>query len=148
MLSLIRFVRYARAFEKTLADDDWERIKPFFRDDAIYQVIDDEIGCELVGPEAITAGIKKSLDGFDRRFPRRSVRLTRRPALGWNRVRVWWSVTYKHDTWGPYTLAGSSDARYRGGRIARLVDRFAPGSLAEMRSWMEANGVELDPSYV
>ena len=148
MLSLWRFYRYAKAFEETLRDDDWERVRPFFRPDAVYEVIDDNFGCRLVGPDAIFAGMKKSLDGFDRLFPRRSARLTERPRLRWNHVRVSWSVKYKHDTWSPYILAGVSDVRYRGGLIAHLTDTLDATAKDSLATWTAANDVELRPAYV
>jgi hypothetical protein len=147
MLTLVRFLRYARAFEQTLRDDDWERVRPFFREDAVYDVDDPDYGCHLVGVDAVLAGIKKSLDGFDRKFPRRSVKLTRLPRLGWNRIAISWSVRYKHDSWTPYTLVGASSVRYRRGRIAHITDTFSGDARRDLERWSETNGVELDPSY-
>src|SRR6478735_3425581 len=65
---LQQFMAYAAAFEQTLVDDDWTRLRPFFAADAVYEVQSEDVGCRLVGPEAIFAGMKKSLNGFDRRF--------------------------------------------------------------------------------
>jgi hypothetical protein len=147
VLSLLRFARYARAFEKTLRDDDWERVRPFFCDDAVYEVVDETYGCRLEGFEAIAAGIRKSLDNFDRRFPRRSVHINGLPKLGWNRVEIGWTATYEDDESTSFVLAGVSEARYRGGRIAHLGDTFAGDPRADIEAWMTANEAVLDPSY-
>lgn len=147
MLTLLRFARYARAFEKTLGDDDWSRVRPFFHREVVYEVADERWGCRLVGVDAVLAGLKKSLDGFDRKFSRRSARLRGVPRLGWNRLRIGWSVRYAHDELEPFVLVGSSEVRYRGGLIAHLGDRFVHAESTDVDAWIAANGVELDPGY-
>ena len=47
-----RFLAYATDFEKTLADDDWSRLRQYFSEDAVYRVESDLFGCELSGPTA------------------------------------------------------------------------------------------------
>lgn len=73
MGTLESFLSYAAEFEKSYADDDWSRLERFFADDAVYRVESNRFGCELTGPDAILAGMKKSLDGFDRRFDTREI---------------------------------------------------------------------------
>ena len=81
METLSHFMKYAADFEKTLADDDWSRLRQYFADDAVYEVKSDSLGCKLTGPDAIFKGIKKSLDGFDRKFEGRSMDITSGPEV-------------------------------------------------------------------
>ena len=76
-----RFLAYAADFEKTLVDDDWSRLAQYISPDAVYRVESDLFGCELSGPDSIFTGMKKSLDGFDRNFPKREIALTKGPAV-------------------------------------------------------------------
>jgi hypothetical protein len=86
-----RFVAYAADFEKTLADDDWSRLGQYFSKDAVYRVESDLFGCELTGPDRIFAGMKKSLDGFDRNFPEREIAMTKGPDVEGDEMRVSWT---------------------------------------------------------
>ena len=112
------------------------------------RTVDDELGCRVTGPEAIFAALKKSLDGFDRRFERRRVALRGLPRPGWNRLTLDWAGTYTTAGWTPLVLEGTSKVLYRQGRIARLSDSFAVGSNEMLRAWSTQNGVDIDPSYV
>jgi len=145
---LQRFIAYAGEFEKTLADDDWTRVKPFFADDAVYEVKAAPFGCKLSGPEAICAGIKKSLDGFDRKFDRRDIEVIGQPEVEGDEVRIAWSIDYHKEGLAPYTLRGRSLARYRDGKIAYLADSYDPDVDANFAAWQRDNGLELDPSYI
>src|SRR6185369_14569969 len=76
-----QFLAYAGDFERTYADDDWSRLYQYFADDAVYEVKATSFGCRLQGPQAIFAGIKKSLDGFDRKFEKRDIEVTSGPEI-------------------------------------------------------------------
>jgi hypothetical protein len=144
---LQQFMTYAGEFEKTLADDDWARLRPFFADDAVYEVKAELIGCRLAGPKAIFAGMKKSLDGFDRKFTGRDIDVTSGPEIAGDELRLGWKVTYKKDGLTPFVLRGRSLARYREGKIAYLSDIYDPSIEGEFAAWQRENGVELDASY-
>ena len=73
------FMDYAAAFEKTYVDDDWSRLTPFFHEDARYQVRGGPMACEINGREAIFRGLKKSIDGLDRRFDERVIEISDGP---------------------------------------------------------------------
>lgn len=143
---LQRFMTYAGDFEKTLADDDWTRVKPYFADDAIYEV-KASFGCKLIGPDAICKGIKKSLDGFDRKFDRRDIEVIGQPEVEGDEMRVAWRIVYHKNGLAPYTLEGRSMARYRDGKIAYLSDSYDSDVDSILAAWAQDNGVELDPSY-
>ena len=142
-----RFVAYAADFEKTLADDDWSRLPQYFGEDAVYRVEADLFGCELTGPDSIFAGMKKSLDGFDRNFPEREISMTDGPHVDGDEMRVSWTVTYHKEGLPDFVLRGKSLARIRDDRIVLLVDSYDEGVSAEVADWMRETGVKLDPSY-
>ena len=142
------FLRYAADFEKCFADDDWSRIEPHFAPDAIYRVDARGFGCEIQGPAAIAAGMKKSLDGFDRRFERREIDVREGPSVEGDELRVAWTVTYTTGDHPPFALRGASTARVAGDRIVLLVDAFDDGMVDEMDRWQQATGFHFDPSYV
>ena len=142
------FMSYARDFEKTLADDDWTRLHQYFAADAVYEVNASSFGCRLVGPAAIFAGMKKSLDGFDRKFTRRDVEVTSGPEVSGDEMRMGWKVVYHKDGVPPFVLRGRSSVRYADGRIVHLADSYDPSVEGEFAAWQRESGLTLDPSYV
>jgi len=144
---LQQFMAYAAAFEQTLVDDDWTRLRPFFAADAVYEVQSEDFGCRLVGPEAIFAGMKKSLNGFDRRFETRDVAVTSPPVVDGDQMRVGWTVTYGRAGVAPLPLRGRSTVRYRDGVIVQLTDAFDADMERELADWQRANALPVDVSY-
>lgn len=142
-----RFFEYALAFEQTYADDDWARLERYFADDATYEIRNVPFACKLVGRAAVLRGIKKSLDGFDRRCASRHVELTAPPRTDGDTVTVDWA--------GTYTWPGAPDLRFRGrsiatvrdGRIVALADEYPDGEGAQTAAWMATHAPELDASY-
>jgi hypothetical protein len=143
-----RFMAYAADFEKTLADDDWSRLAQYFSPDAVYRVESSLFGCELTGHDAIFSGMKKSLDGFDRKFPGREITLTEGPDVEGDEMRVSWTVTYHHEGLPDFVLRGKSLARIQDDEIVLLVDSYEDSVNTEVSDWMRETGLELDPSYV
>jgi hypothetical protein len=142
-----RFLAYAADFEKTLVDDDWSRLRHYFSEDAVYRVESDLFGCELSGPDSIFAGMKKSLDGFDRVFPEREIAVTQGPEVLGEQMRLSWTVTYHRDDLPDFVLRGKSLARIRDARIDLLVDSYEEGIDIDLAEWMRETGTKLDPSY-
>ena len=142
-----RFVAYAADFEKTLADDDWSRLTQYFSEDAVYRVESNLFGCELTGRDNIFAGMKKSLDGFDRNFREREIAMTKGPDVEGDEMRISWTVTYHGDDLPDFVLRGKSLARVRAGEIVLLVDFYDERVNAEVADWMRETGLKLDPSY-
>ena len=77
---LDRFLAYAQDFELTYVDDEWSRLEQYFTPDATYEVTG-VTPCLLIGRAAIFRGIKKSLDGFDRKFTGRHVEVEGAPKV-------------------------------------------------------------------
>jgi hypothetical protein len=148
MDTLTQFMRYAADFEKTYVDDDWSRLRQYFAADAVYEVRSDGFPAKLTGPDAIFKGIKKSLDGFDRKFEGRAIDVTKGPEVDGDTLRADWAVTYTKAGKTPYVLRGHTDVTYRDGKIARLVDSYDASIGPEAAAWMQQNGMVLDPSYV
>src|SRR5512132_2341033 len=94
MTPLQRFGSYAQDFEATLKDDDWSRLAQYFTPDATYEVSGDPFTCSIRGRDAIFTGLKKSLDGFDRRFATRETGLEGVPVVDGDTVSLSWAVTY------------------------------------------------------
>ena len=84
---------YCADFEKTYVDEDWSRLCDHFTDDGVYDVKAEGFGCHLEGPDAIFTGMKKSLDGFDRKFAERIIQLHGEPAVNGDEISVSWQVT-------------------------------------------------------
>jgi hypothetical protein len=144
---LQQFMAYAADFEQTLADDDWTRLRRYFADDAVYDVKSKSFGCHLVGPAAIFAGMKKSLDGFDRKFAKREVEVTSGPEISDAEMRMGWKVVYSKEGLPSFVLRGASTVRYADGKIVYLADFYDPSVETELADWRRASGVAVDPSY-
>jgi len=144
---LPQFMAYATDFERTFADDDWTRLRRYFADDAVYDVKAKSFGCHLVGPAAIFAGMKKSLDGFDRRFAKRDIEVTSGPEVSGAEMRMEWKVVYSKEGLPPFVLRGASTVRYANGKIVHLVDSYDPSIETEFADWQRVNGLAVDPSY-
>lgn len=144
-----QFLAYAQDFEKTFDDDDWTRIEPYFASDAVYEVRNTSFACRLEGPAAIVRGIRRSLDGFDRRLPKRVLGLTAPPTITEDSVAFTWTATYSTAVGGPpLVLRGRSALRYRDGLLIELVDEYPDGMDAEAAAWTAAHAPGCDVSYV
>lgn len=144
---LQRFLAYAGDFERTLVDDDWTRLAPYFDDAAVYDVDGGDRRWRMEGPAAIFAGLKKSLDGLDRKFDGRDAVPNGPPTVEGDTLRLAWTVTYHRAGAPDFALPGESVLRYRDGRIVEMRDTFAPGIAAAMAEWQRRTGIALDPSY-
>jgi hypothetical protein len=142
-----QFLAYAGDFEKTYADDEWGRLRRYFADDAVYQVEGAAFACRLVGPDAIFAGIKKSLDGFDRKFDKRDIEVTSGPEIAGDEMRLSWKVTYNKEGLPQFVLRGRSAVRYAGDKIVALTDSYDPSMTEEFVAWQRQTRLTLDPSY-
>lgn len=148
MTPLQHFLEYAQDFEKTYEDDDWSRLERYFAPDAVYEVRNTAFACRLQGPAAILRGMKKSIDGFDRRLPKRALAVTSPPLEKDDSVSFSWTATYSPPGAPPLVLRGRSTARYRGESIVSLCDDYPDGVDAEVQAWARQHAAGLDVSYV
>jgi hypothetical protein len=142
---LDRFLAYAQDFERTYVDDDWSRLEQYFTPDATYEVTG-ATPCLLTGRAAIFRGIKKSLDGFDRKFVGRNLEVEGTPKAEGDTVMVDWLVTYERPGAPALPLRGRSIARFAGDTIAQLKDVMAADDSAA--KWFAKYGAGLNSSYV
>ena len=146
------FMDYAAAFEQTYVDDDWSRLTPFFSEDATYEVRGGPLACEITGREAIFRGLKKSIDGLDRRSAERQLALTDTPNVvasgAGEELSVGWRVTYQFGDAPKLVLPGRSVLKVVGGVITELRDEYDDKELEEVGAWMLEHGGGLDGSYV
>ena len=146
------FVDYATAFEETYADDDWSRLTPYFAEDATYEVRGGPMACQISGRDAIFAGLKKSIDGLDRRSAERRLELTEGPevsaAAQGQEVRIGWLVTYRFGEAPEMELPGRSVFTVADGVIVAMRDEYDDQQLGGVEAWMQEHGTGLDGSYV
>lgn len=143
------FLCYAGAFEQTVVDDDWERIERLFDPKAIYAVESRVVGATMVGPDAICAGLRRSLDGFDRRFDSRRLEPLGRPEVFEDGCRIDWKAHYRKAGVEDLTLRGSSLVRFRDGLLVQMVDTFSEQDEAAFQAWQARNAAfPVDLAYV
>lgn len=146
------FMDYAAAFEQTYADDDWSRLTQFFSEDASYQVRGGPLACEMSGRDAIFVGLKKSIDGLDRRCSERQIELTDGPNVvetdDGHEVSIGWIVTYQYRDAPKMVLPGRSVFTIADGVIVVMRDEYDDKEMEDVGTWMQAYGEGLDGSYV
>ena len=142
------FLAYAQDFEATYKDDDWERLRKYFADDAVYEVKNVSYACRLEGPDAIFAGIKRSLDHFDRPMDSRKIDVLSPPAVEGDTLSVDWAVTYTRGDAPSVRVSATTTCTIEDGRITYLADAYDEGQEDTLRAWLDENGTDLDPGYV
>lgn len=142
------FFAYAAAFEQTYADDNWERLRPFFATDAVYEVVGGPMACRIEGVDSILDGMKKSLDGLDRRCDRRFIDLTDGPEIEGDTLRISWTAGYEIGDSPRGQFSGKSEATLRDGQIVELRDLYDDASMARFAEWVQQYAPDLDGSYV
>ena len=146
------FMDYAAAFEETYTDDDWSRLTPFFTEDATYEVRGGPLACKIAGRKEIFAGLKKSLDGLDRRCADRKLELTDGPNIvntdDGSEVSLGWNVIYQYKEAPKVTLPGRSVFNIADGVIVAMRDEYNDKEMGAVGAWMKEYGEGLDGSYV
>ena len=150
--SLQVYAEYASAFEETFGDDDWSRLEKYFSEDARYEVSGSPFACKIYGRNAVFAGLKKSIDGFDRKFSNRELELTAGPTLtateDGGEIRITWNVHYQMDGALDISLSGGSFFLVRDGVIQLMRDEYRDEELGEVGAWLAQHGVGLNGAYV
>ena len=98
-------MQYAADFEKTLADDDWSRLRQYFAPDAVYEVKAPGFPCRSRARRD-PQGHEESLDGFDRSSTAARVDVTKGPEITTDGISMSWAVTYREAGKTPYVLRG------------------------------------------
>jgi hypothetical protein len=146
------FMDYAEAFEQTYLDDNWLRLQPFFADDAVYEVRGGPLACIIKGREAILAGLKKSIDGLDRRCSDRKIDVTGGPEVAstadGHELGIGWHVSYQYADAPRAGFPGRSVVTIVDGVIVSLRDEYIDEEMKAFGAWMLKYGAGLDGSYV
>lgn len=145
MSHMSQFLAYAQAFEQTFVDDDWRRLEPYFTDDVVYIVTGVPNPCELHGKDAMFRGMKKSLDGFDRKMSMREIVPAGPPVEDGDRLTLSGLVRYRRGDSPVVELRATIVVTYAGDRIARMHDTFALDRPAA--EWLGRHAADLDASY-
>ncbi len=145
-------LEYANAFEQTYVDDDWTRLAHFFAEDAVYEVRGGPMACRLSGRDAVFAGMKKSLDGLDRRCDERHIELVDGPQVSdtdnGGEVILHWRIRYQYGDAPPASFAGTTVTTVSNGVITELRDEYTDADLEGFVRWTQDHGQGLDGSYV
>ena len=142
-----RFREYAASFEEVVKTDDWSLLEPYFAEDAVYEVIGGEpFGGLHEGRDAILAHMKRSLDGFDRRFDTRQLEILEGPALSEGAVWFRWRITYVSEGLPELVIDGQESVTIDNDLIVRLEDRFPPHMTGITQAWFNAYGDKLPPA--
>ncbi|MEE4144961.1 MAG: nuclear transport factor 2 family protein, partial [Halieaceae bacterium] len=146
------FMDYAAAFEETYVDDDWSRLTPLFHENARYEVRGGPMACDIAGRDAIFTGLKKSIDGLDRRFADRTIEISDGPHVtkltDGEEVNIGWLVSYRREGAPTLSIPGRSVFKVVDGRIAAMRDEYDDTAMAPVGAWLQQYGAGLDGSYV
>lgn len=141
------FGAYAAEFEETFKDDNWERLRDYFHPDVRYVVAGSPFDCDIQGRDAVFSGLKKALDGMDRRFDQRDITPKGAPLVDGNTVVLSADVHYQKAGLPGLSFSLSETAEYDdAGKIIRLQDDYDAGQDHVMQ-WLTNNGAAFDPSY-
>jgi hypothetical protein len=122
MFELVRFMRYARRFERAFVSREWSAVRRCFADDASYLMhAVPPFDGETRGGDAIIALFERMLDDVDRRFDRRIPKLTALPRSRRGVLTLRWSVRYVRGD-EHVDLPGVSACTFARGKIVRLDD--------------------------
>jgi len=124
-----RFAEYAAAFEETFADDDWDRLEPYFTEDAVYAVGGGPpFGGRWQGRTQLIQQLRDSVNEVDRTFDDRRLELLGAPAIGDNSCEVRWRATYTKAGCPDVVVVGTELATFEGDRIRLLKDLIEDGA--------------------
>jgi hypothetical protein len=124
-MNIIRFFIYALKFERAYKTNNWNVVRNCFDVNAFYAVEAPEpFGGKFVGIENILNGFEKSVNDFDKKFEKRSPRLTKFPRVDGDTVYFNWSVKYTVIGAPNVMMKGSSEAAFLKGKIVSLIDKI------------------------
>jgi len=133
-----RYLAYADDFEKTYADDDWDRLTQYFTEDATYTGEPEDAH----GRAAVLAKLRAGVDAFDRQMDSRRIDFAA-PRDNGGTVEVRWAGTYTKSGCPDLILTGEEFAEFEGDRIRLLRDVIDPAAASAMGEWMTAHGSKL-----
>ena len=106
-----------------------------------------DFSCRIEGRNAIVAGFKKSLDGFDRHL-KRTMHVVNGPSEDGDKLSFVWFGRYSHAGVPPLELSARQTLLFNDDKIKLLVDEFLPTYGENARTWIESHRPDLNPAYV
>jgi hypothetical protein len=137
------------AFDKAVASDDWDSLRPLLAPDVTYTVSGVPFACHLVGVDAVLAGFERSITNFDRHFDRREwfgvgVREFSPDVVTGRAMGV-----YRLGDKPPLYFSAPSIWRFNGGKLAAMQDCYdlAENDVQDALAWLAQHAPDLDASY-
>jgi hypothetical protein len=142
MSSIPKFAKYADAFEKAFASNDWKMLEPYFTDDAVYEVKDvpPPLGGVASGRDAVLAYFDRTIAAFDRKFATRALLLREGPRDDGDSVWIRGAVRYTAPGVPDLEFELEETVWFEGDRIRRMEDRCAAAEVAKVQDWARAHG--------
>jgi hypothetical protein len=139
------FAKYAEAFEKAYAANDWPGLEPHFTENAVYEVKDlgPPFGDVAKGRTAILSYFDRVLNGFDRRFASRTVSVLEGPREDADSVWVRGAARYTAPGVPDLEFALEETAWFEGDRIRRLEDCYDAATVARVEAYVREHGAKL-----
>jgi len=140
------FVKYATAFEQGFAANDWGLVDVHFDDQIVWNVggLPEPLSYHGRGRKEVSAGIKYSVDSFDRRFDKRDPKATKGPISIPGGIHLEWIVTYTRDGVPPFVLKGEEWDLFRDGRLVMHYELIHNGT--EVLEYLRKHDAALLPS--
>ena len=115
------FSKYAEAFEETLLDDQWQRLEPFFREDASYAPGD---GSVAKGRDAAIQALRDSVNQLEKKVDSRTLLEVPTMSEEGDVIKMYFQLRYTKSGRPDYALKGVETVRYVDGLIATLEDEL------------------------
>jgi hypothetical protein len=147
MDAMQQFGAYAADFEETFADDNWERISKRFDPNISYVVTGSPFDCELKGREAVLVGLKRALDGFDRRFENREISANGEPTIEPGKVAFPAHCLYKKSGLPTLEFVLTETVELNDEGLITLIHDNYPDGQDHVNEWLDINKSEFDPTY-
>ena len=132
MSNLPRFGEYAAAFERSLEDDDWSRLEPYFTLDAAYAPGD---GTLAVGRAAVIQALQDSVNRLERKSDTRELLGQPEFSEAGDAITLSYALKYTKSGVPDFVLAGVETAEFTDGCISRLEDVFEDP--AKLLAWQD-----------
>jgi hypothetical protein len=147
MDALRMFGAYAADFEETFSDDNWERISNRFDPNISYVVTGSPYDCELKGRDAVLVGLKRALNGFDRRFEKREITASGEPTVEPGKVTFPAHCLYEKTGLSTLTFVLTETVEFNDDGLITLIHDDYPDGQDDVNEWLSSNKAEFDPTY-
>lgn len=149
MDALTLWQNWISAFDRAVATDDWEALRPLVDPDVTYTVSGVPFSCHLAGADAVLAGLSRSIANFDRHFETREwygvgVRVFAPDVVTGRAMGV-----YRLGDRPPLHFSAPSLWRFAEGRVTMMQDCYDPceADVVAALGWLAEHAPALDASY-